>query len=66
MLNNLNNSHMLAVLALWVCGMVILNTYTLSGVAFVAAGFVIFAWPVIWPLTKQKHKDKLLTERLLK
>ena len=57
---------MLAVLALWVCGMVILNTYTLSGVAFVAAGFIIFVWPVIRPLTKRKHQRKLLTERLLK
>lgn len=63
--NNVN-IHMLTVFVLLLCGMIILNAHTLSGVAFVVAGFVIFAWPVIWPLTKQKHKDKLLTERLLK
>lgn len=60
------NVHMLTVLLLWACGMIVMNTHTLSGVAFVVAGFALFAWPVIRPLTKQKHKDKLLTERLLK
>ncbi len=63
--NNVN-THMLTVLLLWACGMIVMNTHTLSGVAFVVAGFALFAWPVIRPLTKQKHKDKLLTERLLK
>lgn len=65
MLDNVN-IHTLAVFVLWLCGMIILNAHMLSGVAFVVAGFIIFAWPVIQPLTKQKHKNKLLSERLLK
>ena len=63
--NNVN-IHMLTVLLLWACGMIVMNTHTLSGIAFVVAGFIIFAWPVIQPLTKRKHQRKLLTERLLK
>ena len=60
------NIHMITVFALWACGMIILNAHTLTGVAFVVAGFIAFTWPVIRPLTKQKHKNKLLSERLLK
>ena len=60
------NVHMLTVFLLWACGMIILNAHALSGVAFVVAGFVVFTWPVIRPLTKRKHKNKLLSERLLK
>lgn len=60
------NVHMLTVFVLWLCGMIVMNTHTLSGVAFVVAGFIVFTWPVIRPLTKQKHKNKLLSERLLK
>ena len=60
------NIHMLTVFVLWACGMIILNAHMLTGIAFVVAGFIAFAWPVISPLTKQKHKNKLLTERLLK
>ena len=63
--NNVN-IHMLTVLLLWACGMIVMNTHTLSGIAFIVAGFVIFTWPVIRPLTKRKHKNKLLSERLLK
>lgn len=63
--NNVN-THMLTVFVLWLCGMIMMNTHTLSGVAFVVAGFIVFMWPVIRPLTKQKHKNKLLSERLLK
>lgn len=63
--NNVN-LHILIVFVLWLCGMIVMNTHTLSGVAFVVAGFVVFTWPVIRPLTKQKHKNKLLSERLLK
>ena len=65
MLDNVN-IHTLAVFVLWLCGMIIFNAHMLSGVAFVVAGFVVFTWPVIRPLTKRKHKNKLLSERLLK